>query len=147
MNIPYSGATSGTKAREDIGKILKTFGCSSVAWLDDYETNSIALGFVFNGKRVQMKASANGWASMYLRKKPWTNRMHRTKSEYENQALKQGMIAVNSILRDWVKGQITAVESGILRFDHVFLPYMLTHDGTTLAESSEVLKLLGHDNS
>ena len=30
-------------------------------------------------------------------------------------ALDQGLIAVNSILRDWVKGQITAIETGILR--------------------------------
>ncbi len=44
------------------------------------------------------------------------------------------MIAVNSILRDWIKGQVVAIETGILTFDHVFLPYMLTHDGRTVAE-------------
>lgn len=34
----------------------------------------------------------------------------------------QGLSAVNSILRDWVKGQTTAVECGIPSFEAVFLP-------------------------
>jgi hypothetical protein len=43
-------------------------------------------------------------------------------------------LAVSSILRDWIKGQVTAVECGILSFEAVFLPYMLTHDGRPLIE-------------
>jgi hypothetical protein len=35
--------------------------------------------------------------------------------------LRQGDVAVNSILRDWIKGQVTAVECGILSFEVVFL--------------------------
>jgi len=35
------------------------------------------------------------------------------------------MVAANSILRDWVKGQIMAVETGLTEFRHVFLPYMV----------------------
>jgi hypothetical protein len=44
------------------------------------------------------------------------------------------MKAVNSLLRDWVKGQITAVECGILQFEAVFMPYMLTSDGRPMIE-------------
>ncbi|MEH2565366.1 hypothetical protein [Bradyrhizobium sp. AZCC 2289] len=36
-------------------------------------------------------------------------------------------------MRDWLKGQIVAVETGILSFDAVFLPFMLTHDGRTVS--------------
>jgi hypothetical protein len=43
-------------------------------------------------------------------------------------------VAVNSILRDWIKGQVTAVESGILSFEAIFMPYMLTADGRPLIE-------------
>ena len=49
-------------------------------------------------------------------------------------ALEQGTIAVNSILRDWVRGQIVAIETGITEFRHVFLPYMVTANGETVAE-------------
>ena len=56
------------------------------------------------------------------------------------------MVAVNSILRDWVKGQIMAIETGLTEFQHVFLPYMLTASGETVAElvdrrGSELLEL------
>jgi len=44
------------------------------------------------------------------------------------------MVAVNSILRDWVKGQIMVVETGLTEFRHVFLPYMVTAGGETVAE-------------
>lgn len=40
----------------------------------------------------------------------------------------------HSVLLDWIKGQVTAIESGLLAFDHVFLPYMLTDNGQTVAE-------------
>lgn len=54
--------------------------------------------------------------------------------DYEQAALHQGHIAVNSILRDWLKGQVTAIECGILSFEAVFMPYMLTADGRPLIE-------------
>ena len=55
-------------------------------------------------------------------------------SDYEQAALRQGHVAVNSILRDWIKGQMTAIECGILSFEAVFMPYMLTGDGRPLIE-------------
>jgi hypothetical protein len=35
-------------------------------------------------------------------------------------------------LRDWIEGQVTAIECGILSFEMVFMPYMLTADGRPL---------------
>jgi hypothetical protein len=49
---------------------------------------------------------------------------------------------VSSILRDWIKGQVTAVECGILSFEAVFLPHMLTSDGRPLIERVPETKLL-----
>jgi hypothetical protein len=84
---------------------------------------------------MQLPASAKGQAQMYLRENPWNPRRKSTKQEHEQAALRQGQIAVNSILRDWIKGQVTAVESGILSFEAVFLPYMLTADGRPLSRT------------
>ena len=47
---------------------------------------------------------------------------------------------MNSILRDWIKGQVTAVECGILSFEAVFMPFMLTADGRPLAERAMLPK-------
>lgn len=136
-SIPYAGATSGASARNEITSILRRFGCSNVGFMDDFEEHSILLAFTHRGRNVQLRASAKGWAAMYLRANPWTPKRRTSKADYERAALDQGLIAVNSILRDWVKGQVTAVECGILSFEAVFLPYMLTDQGKTLIEEIE----------
>ena len=51
-------------------------------------------------------------------------------------------MAVNSILRDWIKGQVTAIETGILSFEAVFMPYMLTATGQTVLERIKDTNLL-----
>jgi hypothetical protein len=132
--IPYAGAQSGAAARDEITKVLRRFGCESVGFMDDFEKHEVLLAFTHRGRQVQLRASAKGWAAMYLHANPWNARRKSTRQEHEQAALRQGQVAVNSILRDWIKGQVTAVECGILSFEAVFLPYMLTADGRPLVE-------------
>ena len=75
---------------------------------------------------------------MYLRENPWTYQRRR-KHEWELRALQQGHVVVKSTLRDWIKGQTTAIESGILNFEAVFLSFMPTRDGRPLLERSNEL--------
>lgn len=139
MIVPYANATSGLRAREEIHKILQRFGCEAVGFMDEYATHSVLLAFRHRGRNVQLRASAQGWAVAWLKENPWGYKRRSTKQEWEQQALAQGMKAINSILRDWVKGQITAVETGILEFGHVFMPYMLTEDGRPVIEHMQKL--------
>jgi hypothetical protein len=136
MGVPYEGATSGAKARDEVTKILRRFGCESVGFMDDFEKGEVLLAFKHRGRDVQLRASARGWAELYMR-----DRKRRSR-EVEEKALAQGLIAVNSILRDWIKGQVTAVECGILSFDAVFLPHMLTSSGRTVLEVVTDTKML-----
>lgn len=142
MPVPYSDATSGAKARDEITKLLQRFGCESVGFMDDFTEHSVLLAFTHRGRNVQLRASAKGWAQMYLRENPWNFRRKSNQRDYEQAALRQGVIAINSILRDWVKGQITAVECGIMSFEAVFIPHMLTNDGRTVIERIAETKLL-----
>ena len=116
MSIPYASASTGTKAREEITKILRRFGCESVGFMDDYGKGQVLLAFTHRGRQIQLPASAKGWAQMFLKENPWTIARTARKQDYEQKPLRQGHIAVNSILRDWIKGQMTAVECGILQF-------------------------------
>jgi hypothetical protein len=43
---------------------------------------------------------------------PYHYRRRCTCQEWEQKALQQGLIAVNSMIRDWIKGQVTAIEAG-----------------------------------
>jgi hypothetical protein len=142
MSVPYARARTGQAARQEVTKILRGFGCQSVGFMDDFEDGSTLLAFTHRGRQVQLRASARGWAAMYLRENPWNRARKTSREAYEREALTQGLRAINSILRDWVKGQVTAVECGVLSFEGVFLPYMLTDDGRPLFERIQFLNLL-----
>lgn len=45
-------------------------------------------------------------------------------------------MSVCSVLRDWVKGQTTAVECGVLSFETAFMPYMLLPDGRRVIDAA-----------
>lgn len=143
MTVPYENSTSGVKARDEITKLLRRFGCESVGFMDNFDEQSVFLAFKHRGRQINLSASAKGWAALYLKEHPYKwSRSNRTKQEHEAKAINQGLVAINSILRDWVKGQVTAVECGILSFDAVFLPYMLTNDGRPMIERMQSLELL-----
>lgn len=146
LTVPYSGATSGAAARAEITKLLQRFGCESVGFMDDFANHEVLLAFKHRGRDVQLRASAKGWAALYLRENPWNHRRKGRRPDYEQAALRQGAIAINSILRDWVKGQLTAVECGVLSFEAVFMPHMLTNDGRPLIERVQEAKMLPPPN-
>lgn len=140
--VPYESATSGASAREEITRLLRRMGCESVGFMDDFDANEVLLAFKHRGRSVQLRASAKGWATMYLKAHPYTTRMRGTRADHEAKALRQGLVAVNSILRDWVKGQVVAVECGIMSFEAVFVPHMLTADGRPVLERLIEAKML-----
>ena len=135
--MPYERATSGAAAREEVVRILRRFGCESVGYMDDFANSKVLLQFTWRGNRVSFEASAAGWANAYMRNKPYTSRTRGTKADYERRVLNQGLIAVDSILRDWVKGQMTAVECGIMSFADVIMPYVLLPDGRRLIDHAQ----------
>ena len=140
--VPYSEATSGDKARADITALLRRFGCESVGLMDDFADQSVLLAFRHKGRSVQLRASARGWAQLYLKTNPHKSASRTSEADYRRAALAQGQLAVNSMLRDWVKGQLTAVECGLMSFEAVFMPYILTSDGRPLIERVQEAKLL-----
>jgi len=141
MKTPYASATSNMRAREETRKILLHFGCQSVGFMDHAARGDVLVAFEHRGQGIQKRFSAKGWAAMWLKKNPYYRRRC-SKYEWEQKALHQGMIAVNSIMRDWIKSQITAIEAGTHSFEEAFLPYMLTADGRTVMERISETKLL-----
>ena len=142
MSLPYSNASSGQRAIDDIRKVIQAFGCSKFAPMEDFASGEVTVQFEYRGRMVQVTASAKGYASALMKEKPYSSRMRKSRSQYEQDALKQGQIAVWSILRDWIKGQITAVETGILSFDAAFLGQILLPDGRTVHGAIEAKGML-----
>lgn len=142
MALPYSTATSGKGAMSEVQKILQSFGATSFGYMEDFSDGTVTVQFMWRERRVTIKANAKGYAAALMREKPFASRMRGTKAQYEAKCLKQGQIAVFSILRDWIKGQITAVEVGMLSFEGAFLGQIMLPNGGTILEMVEREKLL-----
>ena len=66
MSIPYARASAGQqRAREEIKKVLRRFGCESIGFMDDYQKHEVLLAFTHRGRQVQLRASASGWAQLF----------------------------------------------------------------------------------
>lgn len=143
MGLPYENTTSGNNAINDIQKMLRGFGCNKFGTGEDFETGDLFVQFEHRGRMVNLKASAKGYAAAWLREHPWNaSRSRITRAEHESKALQIGGIAVYSILRDWVKGQVTAIEIGMMSFEAAFLSHIMLPSGLSVIEHVESKKLL-----
>ena len=142
MSLPYENATSGDKALGEIQKLLRGFGCQKFGSMVDDEEQSLTVQFQYRGKMVSVKASFAGYAAAWLKEHPHTSRMHKTKQEHERQAYNKSGVAVYSILRDWIKGQVTAIETGILSFEGAFLGQIMLPNGQTVLDYAQRQDLL-----
>lgn len=142
MALPYEKATSGEKALGEIQKLLRGFGCNKFGSMIDNDKGELLIQFEYRQRPVSVKASFSGYAQAYLKEHPYTSRMQKTRVEHERRALDIASIAVYSILRDWIKGQITAIETGILSFEGAFLGQILLPNGKTVMEHTQAAGLL-----
>jgi len=134
MKLPYSSATSGATALNDIQKMLKKFGCTKFATGEDFETGELFIQFEHYGRMVNMKASGKAYAAAWLRENPWSHRRKLSRKQHEAKAIEIGSIAVCSILRDWVKGQVTAIEIGMFTFEAAFLSHIMLPNGVSVID-------------
>ena len=81
-------------------------------------------------------------APAWLKANPYTNRTRCSKIEHERKAMQIANVAVYSILRDWIKGQVTAIECGILTFEGAFLGQILLPTGKTVLETVQDNQML-----
>lgn len=142
MSLPYSNATSGQNAIRDIQNMLRQFGCKKFGTGEDYETSELFIQFEHRGRMVHLKASAKGYAAAWLKENPWNHRRKSTRTQHEQKALEIGSVAVYSILRDWIKGQVTAIEIGMMSFEAAFLSHIMLPSGQRIIEAVETKGML-----
>jgi hypothetical protein len=135
--FPYEDSRAGEGALIETQKILAKFGCESFGTMVDAERGVTIVQFKYRGRTVSMEASWTGYAAALKKARPYNYRMRGTRADYDERLLKKAKVAVCSVLRDWVKSQITAVECGIMSFDAVFMPYMLLSHGKRLVDEAD----------
>lgn len=133
MSIPYATATAGDRALMQLQKDLAKFGCASFGTAVDAERGMTIVSFKWRERVVRLEASWKGYAQALLRERP---------AMRESSALAQAQVSVCSVLRDWTKAQITAVEAGVMSFEAAFMPHMLLKDGRRVLDAASAQGLL-----
>lgn len=142
MTLPYENATSGSAALVEAEKILRKFGCDNFGVMQDWSRCVTVVQFQWKERRIHLEASWGGYAARWLKEHPYRYRANYSRDAHEKRAKERGQLAVPSILRDWIKAQVTAIEIGVMPFDHAFMPHMLAHDGRRVADlMTETLQL------
>lgn len=142
MGLPYETATSGEKALTELQRTLAKFGCQSFGTMTDAEKGCTMVQFKWRNRTVSLEASWKGYAAAWQRAHPWAKVRGNDRAAYDRKALEIGKVAVCSVLRDWVKGQITTVECGVLSFEAAFMPHMLLADGRRVLDKVQSDNLL-----
>lgn len=142
MSLPYENTQAGERALGEIQKLLRQFGCAQFGSMIDDEEHLVMVQFKYRGRQVSIKASIRGYAQAWLKEHPHSHRMRSTKVEHERKAMQIASVAAYSVLRDWIKGQVTAIETGILSFEGAFLGQILLPSGRTVLEEATQREML-----
>jgi hypothetical protein len=135
--LPYEHASSGKRAILEMSKALEAIGASGFGCYEEFDKAEVIVQFKWRDMPVTIRASAKGYAAIWLRRYPYSARMRITKAEHERRALEKGEIVIYSMLRDWVKGQVIAIETGMLSFEAAFLGQIMLPTGETVLERIE----------
>lgn len=143
MSLPYENTTAGDKALGEIQKMLRGFGCTKFGTMVDDNEGTLLVQFEHHGQPVSVKASSRGYAAAWLREHPYNSNYKYGRAKHEERALNVASVAVYSILRDWIKGQLMAIETGILTFEGAFTGQLLIPGtGKTVLEHLQDKKIL-----
>jgi len=136
VTLPYENAVAGDRALQEIQKVLQAFGCQSFGTMTDNERGCMVVAFKWRNRQVHLEASWRGYAQAWLKEHPWSSN-RTTLTKHEARALEQAKKSVCSVLRDWVKGQTTAIECGVLSFEAAFMPHMVLSDGRRVLDAAQ----------
>ena len=114
-------------------RALGKFGCQSFGSGVDAERGVTTVWFRWRDRDVRLEASWKGYAQALRRDRPRYG---------EKDAIEQARVSVCSVLRDWTKAQITAIESGVMSFESAFMPHMLLKDGRRVVDAAQAANLL-----
>jgi len=131
----------------DLHNALAKFGCQAFGTMTDQEKSVIIVQFKWRDRKVSLEANWKGYAAVLMKAHPYKEKWSRVDHQaYQQNALDQGRISVCSVLRDWVKGQITAVECGIMSFEAAFMPHILLPTGERIIDRIKIDRLLTGPN-
>lgn len=139
--LPYEDSTARAPLAE-LQRTLDKFGCTMFGTAKDTERGVTMVQFKWRERNVSVEASWKGYGAAWLKAHPYNGWDSDRKARHHQKALSQAQTSVECCLRDWIKGQTTAIECGVMSFEAAFMPHMLLPDGRRLIEAVQSSNLL-----
>lgn len=141
MGLPYETSTAKAPLAE-LQRTLDKFGCTMFGTAKDTERGVTMVQFKWRGRNISIEASWKGYAAAWLKLHPYKGWDADGKARQHQKALAQAQRSVECCLRDWLKGQVTAIDCGVMSFEAAFMPHMLLPDGRRLIDAVQSSNLL-----
>jgi hypothetical protein len=125
-------------ALDEIRKVLTRFGCSRFGTMTDNENGELHGAIHVPRARRDGEGQLPWLCGRLVEGTPVQRQSRMRVSKVQHEARGDGSGAdqrVLSMLRDWIKGQVTAIEVGILTFEGAFLGQILLSNGKTVLDT------------
>jgi hypothetical protein len=133
-NLKNYTARLTTKPLENIQEQLSYVASSVQFFYKNGQAVAISFSMIINGHDVSFRLPA--------RIREVEIKLYGKSSNLTDQKKKQAYVTAWANIRDWISAQIAMIETGMVKPEEVFLPYMLNHEGLTLFESMEKRQFL-----
>jgi len=129
--MPLKDYTTGVSSHRTVGEITELLvkaGARGVAQEFDTDGRIVGLEFavVLNGEALRYTLPVRASAVQGVLARQRVDRKYQTDEHAERVAWR--------IMRDWVAAQLAIIETQMVTFDQVMLPYLRTDDGSTMFE-------------
>ena len=120
-----------SRTRGEIVDLLRQWGCTQIGWSDDYEARTALLRFAWphEGTTYSARMSIQTPSDEEIRAE---FRRFASPTQIDNR-MRQRERALHRLLLLKIKGDLHAVQAGLLTAVEAFLPMLETSDGRTLA--------------
>lgn len=139
MTHQYANSTTVpvAKSRAEIDSLLRRWGCDGIRWTDQFREGIVSLEFIWEHESVtyaaRMRIALEDEEA--IRGQCWHSTRYQEflDSKFEKMMASRGK-SEHRILLLWLKASFNAVDSGIVKAEALFLPFLMGNDGRTLAE-------------
>lgn len=133
--LPYTNSRCNpVQAQQRIRSILQKFGVDRIIFDEDFKNFTVYVKFQYKGYPVSIPLNYAEMSKVYQKASPYTNRMRKPKSEWEESHRETAYKAAFSILEDFIKSMVTMVNLNVFSFEEIFVSYFVGTGGKRLGE-------------
>lgn len=133
--LPYTNSRCNpVQAQQRIRTILQKFGVDRIIFDEDFKNFTVYVKFQYKDYPVSIPLNYAEMSKIYQKASPYTHRMRKPKSEWEEDHRETAYRAAFSVLEDFIKSMVTRGDLNVFSFEEIFVSYFISSEGKRLGE-------------